>query len=80
MELQNHEIEEVIHELTPFYYQYQMLESILEKTEKELMDMRQLKQQLYTYFVLLRDTLPYVTCSTQKTKIELYLRKLIRCI
>lgn len=80
MKLHEDEIKNLIQELTCFYYQYQMLESILKKTEKEIEEHSTIKKQLNTYYVLLRDTLPYVTCTSLQKNIELYLQKLLRCI
>ena len=79
MQLQGWEVDEIIKEIIPFYYQYQMLDSILEKTEKEMEEKASLQKKLRMYHRLLRDAFPCLTENMYKEKVALYLRKLERC-
>lgn len=76
MQLQEAEVDEIIKEIIPIYYQYQMLASILEKTEKEMEEKVSLQKKLRMYHRLLWDAFPSLT---DKEKVSLYLRKLERC-
>ena len=72
------EVHNILQELVPIYYHYNMLESILHKTEIEQLEYVHVSLQLKKYLKILQEILPNTPASLQE-QVELYIRKLQRC-